>query len=154
MNDKLKALIEDLRLNHEFCPEEVILQAADELERMGGHIETPLEAKDEPLAWMVYTQDGQYVYVTDNPDDIQESQRALPLYTKAQAEHMLMNIGPSSFMSYQEGMEAGRLAEREACAKICDEMQEKAEEYGTECCKWPTPSDCAYAIRARGDKND
>jgi hypothetical protein len=41
-------------------------------------------------------------------------------------------------------------AEREACAKLCDEMEEKAEEYGTECCKWPTPSDCAYAIRARG----
>jgi hypothetical protein len=44
--------------------------------------------------------------------------------------------------------------EREVCAKVCNEMQEKAEEYGTECCKWPTPSDCAYAIRARGDKND
>ena len=40
--------------------------------------------------------------------------------------------------------------EREACAKVCDEMEEKAEEHGTECCKWPTPSDCAYAIRARG----
>jgi hypothetical protein len=38
--------------------------------------------------------------------------------------------------------------EREACAKVCDEMEEKAE--GTECCKWPTPADCAYAIRARG----
>ena len=38
-------------------------------------------------------------------------------------------------------------AEREACAKVCDEMEEEAE--GTECCKWPTPSDCAYAIRAR-----
>jgi len=42
--------------------------------------------------------------------------------------------------------------EREACAKVCDEMEEKAEEHGTECCKWPTPSDCAFAIRARGDK--
>ena len=42
-------------------------------------------------------------------------------------------------------------AEREACAKLCDEMEEKAEEHGTECCKWPTPSDCAYAIRARGN---
>ena len=40
MNDKLKALIEDLRLNHEFCPKEVILQAADELERMRQGIET------------------------------------------------------------------------------------------------------------------
>jgi hypothetical protein len=38
--------------------------------------------------------------------------------------------------------------EREACAKICDEMEEEAE--GTECCKWPTPIDCAYVIRARG----
>jgi hypothetical protein len=31
--DEIKALIEDLRLNHEFCPKEVILQAADELEK-------------------------------------------------------------------------------------------------------------------------
>ena len=35
----------------------------------------------EAVAWMVYTQDGQSVYVTDNPTDIQEGQRALPLYT-------------------------------------------------------------------------
>ena len=35
----------------------------------------------EPVAWMVYTQDGQSVYVTDNFTDIQEGQRALPLYT-------------------------------------------------------------------------
>jgi archaellum component FlaC len=40
MNDNLKALIEDLRLNHEFCPKEVILKAADELERMQQGIET------------------------------------------------------------------------------------------------------------------
>ena len=39
--------------------------------------------------------------------------------------------------------------EREACAKVCDEMEHRAE--GTECCKWPTPADCAYAIRARGE---
>ena len=39
-------------------------------------------------------------------------------------------------------------AEREACAEICDEMEEEAE--GTECCKWPTPIDCAYVIRERG----
>ena len=31
---ELKVLIEDLRLNHEYCPKEIILQAADELERM------------------------------------------------------------------------------------------------------------------------
>jgi hypothetical protein len=31
---------------------------------------------------MVYTEDGKSVYVTDNPTDIKEDQRALPLYTK------------------------------------------------------------------------
>ena len=34
MIEVLKALIEDLRLNHEYCPKEVILQAADELEQL------------------------------------------------------------------------------------------------------------------------
>ena len=38
--------------------------------------------------------------------------------------------------------------EREACAKVCDQMEQEAE--GTECCKWPTPADCAHSIRARG----
>ena len=32
--EALKVLIEDLRLNHEYCPKEIILQAADELERL------------------------------------------------------------------------------------------------------------------------
>ena len=39
------------------------------------------EPEQEPVAWMVYTHDGQSVYVTDNPTDIQESQTALPLFT-------------------------------------------------------------------------
>lgn len=30
----LKALINDLRLNHEYCPREIILEAADELEKL------------------------------------------------------------------------------------------------------------------------
>ena len=38
--DEIKELIEDLRLNHEFCPKEVILQAADELEKMQQGIDT------------------------------------------------------------------------------------------------------------------
>jgi archaellum component FlaC len=37
--EMLKALIEDLRLNHEYCPKEGILQAADELERIQQGIE-------------------------------------------------------------------------------------------------------------------
>ena len=38
--EEIKALIEDLRLTHEFCPQEVILQAAAELERMQQGIDT------------------------------------------------------------------------------------------------------------------
>jgi hypothetical protein len=36
------------------------------------------------------------------------------------AKHTLSNIDPSNFMSYQEGVEAGRFAEREACAVIAE----------------------------------
>ena len=54
--------------------------------------------------------------------------------------------------TYIHGLEAFAAlvasAERSACAKLCDDMEEKAE--GVECCKWPTPIDCAYAIRRRG----
>jgi hypothetical protein len=38
-------------------------------------------------------------------------------FAKLLAKHTLLNIDPSKFMSYQEGIEAGRFAEREACAK-------------------------------------
>jgi hypothetical protein len=37
------------------------------------------------------------------------------------AKHTLLNIDPSSFMSYQEGVEAGRFAEREAFKQIIRE---------------------------------
>lgn len=49
-----------------------------------------------------------------------------------------------------KALDASVLAEREACAKVCELMEQQAE--GTECCKWPTPIDCAAAIRARGEK--
>lgn len=57
------------------------------------------------------------------------------------AKHTLANIDPSSFMSWQEGYEAGKQAEREACAKVCEEQEEL---------RGHTPFDCATAIRARG----
>ena len=37
---------------------------------------------NEPVALMVYTQDGQSCYVTDNPADISPTQRPRPLYTE------------------------------------------------------------------------
>jgi hypothetical protein len=42
---------------------------------------TDQKPKQEPAAWMVYTQDGRSAYVTDNPTDIQVGQQAVPLYT-------------------------------------------------------------------------
>jgi len=39
-DEKIKVLIEDLRLNHEYCPKEIILQAADELERLQRGVES------------------------------------------------------------------------------------------------------------------
>jgi hypothetical protein len=69
-------------------------------------------------------------------------------YAEKFAALVIANHPPQSFMTWQEGCEAGKQAEREACAKVCDQMEQEAE--GTECCKWPTPADCAHAIRARG----
>lgn len=43
MTDELKALIEDLRLNHEYCPSEVIMKAADYLEQL---------AQQEPIGYL------------------------------------------------------------------------------------------------------
>jgi hypothetical protein len=60
-------------------------------------------------------------------------------YAEKFAKLVLMNTDPNSFMSYQEGAEAGRLAEREACAKLCEAQGE----YG-----WQQYAD---AIRARGN---
>jgi hypothetical protein len=40
--------------------------------------------------------------------------------------------------------------EREACAKVCDSLEEQCEKLLVPDEKWPTPSDCANIIRARG----
>ena len=40
-------------------------------------------------------------------------------------------------------------AEREACAKVCDSLEEQCEKLGLPDEKWPTPADCAFVIRAR-----
>jgi len=61
------------------------------------------------------------------------------------AKHTLANIDPSSFMSWQEGYEAGKQTEREACAKVCDEY-DVAEDVNS----CDTAEGIAIAIRARG----
>jgi hypothetical protein len=63
MNDKVKTLIEDLRLNHEFCPKEVILRAADELERMQKGIETLHAMYEQAVKQRDYLMDQQRAQV-------------------------------------------------------------------------------------------
>lgn len=41
-------------------------------------------------------------------------------FANAVAQHTLANIDPSKFISFQEGVETGRLAEREACLALRD----------------------------------
>ena len=65
-------------------------------------------------------------------------------------------LGPSSRVnnaheSAEKFADLIRADMREACAKVCDWIQEKAEFHGTDCCKFPTPTDCAHAIRAMGN---
>jgi hypothetical protein len=40
--------------------------------------------------------------------------------------------------------------EREACAWVCDSLEEQCEKLLVPDEKWPTPADCANIIRARG----
>ena len=76
---------------------------------------------------------------SDNPNhDTNWHDPVVVTFANLVAKHTLLNIDPSSFMSYQEGVEAGRFAEREACAKVAD--------------GWPDydVQGLAEAIRARG----
>ena len=41
--------------------------------------------------------------------------------------------------------------EREACARVCDSLEEQCEKLLVPDEKWPTPADCANIIRARGN---
>ena len=78
--------------------------------------------------------------------------RALLLFSESHLErfaalvaaHTLSNIDPSKFMSYQEAYEAGQFAEREACAKVCeDEIARVKPLYSV------VAENCVKAIRAR-----
>jgi hypothetical protein len=69
--DEIKALVEDLRMNHEYCEKEVILQAADELVRMQQSIET-LHAM--------------YEQATRQRDELMDAQRAMIAKARGQMQ--------------------------------------------------------------------
>jgi hypothetical protein len=93
--EDITKLIEDLELNHEYCPKEVILQAAAELRGMQERIQ------------LLYEQ-------------LNEAEKQLDA-------------------QYQMGVEA----EREACAKVCDDVDKES------LSQWPQR--LATMIRARGN---
>jgi len=39
------------------------------------------QPEQEPVAWMVYTEDGKSAYVTDNPHDLVGAYKAFAIYT-------------------------------------------------------------------------
>jgi len=61
---------------------------------------------------------------------------------------VVANLDPKSFISWQEGYEVGMVAEREACAKVCEAGINNATDwdnsYWNQCCE-----NRAAAIRAR-----
>lgn len=69
--DEIKALIEDLRLNHEFCPKEVILQAAAELERMQVRILRPPKRE-----WVGLTK-TEFEETVDGLEDLEDCWQAI-----------------------------------------------------------------------------
>ena len=76
--------------------------------------------------------------VRDDEHTFEFSQyKYLERFAKLVAKHTLLNTDPSSFMSFQEGFEVGRMAEREACALLCYEQRKN----------WDALA-CADAIRA------
>ena len=63
---------------------------------------------------------------------------------------VLANNPPDSSMAWQEGCEAGRRSEREACAKVCDDLAPSQRDFDRRF--YDGCESAATAIRARGNK--
>jgi hypothetical protein len=133
-------------------------QAQSSVDRAVNRMAQP---EQEPVAWMVYTQDGKSVYVTDNPTDIQEGQRALPLYTTPPAaQHQAAERNKLAAWMIAQGYATGHgdtmeglleelrwqvsESEREACADIAENWN----------CNGSPRLGVAAQIRARGHSMD
>lgn len=122
-----------------------------------------IDEQAQPVAWMVYTEDGKSVYVTDNPNDISEKERALPLFTRPDTRVCTCHPDDNppipcarkyaldECRSTADAIRAAVEAEREACALVCESM---AGVRGTG--KWSVLITAAAAIRNRSvqDPND
>ena len=59
---------------------------------------------------------------------------------------VIANHPPQSYMTWQEGYEAGKQAEREACAKLCEDFADQDSGPDGICTDYH-----AHLIRARGE---
>jgi hypothetical protein len=62
-------------------------------------------------------------------------------------EDLLAELDWQIAENWNRAMINGMKTEREACAKVCEELQDALDRH-----KWPTGYDCADAIRARGQE--
>ena len=90
-------------------------------------------AKQEPVAWMVYTLDGTAAFVTLNPADFTGEHRALPLYTTPQPQEFVCSTGLCHFTLTQtnvgigeRGMQAYEEAKKRGWVGISDEGEKPA----------------------------
>ena len=68
---------------------------------------------------------------------------------------VIANHPPQSFMTWQEGYEAGKQTEREACARLCDEhakVYASLDQNPTTKSAWAACIDNRDAIRVRGQE--
>ena len=68
---------------------------------------------------------------------------------------VIANNPPQSFMTWQEGYEAGKQTEREACARLCDEhakVYASLDQNPTTKSAWAACIDNRDAIRVRGQE--
>jgi hypothetical protein len=84
-----------------------------------------------------------------NDDEVMELAQRAGTYTEVEDGEEWLVMSESAFPVFAKLIAE---AEREACAQLCDSLEEQCEKLLVPDEKWPTPSDCAAAIRARGEK--
>jgi hypothetical protein len=71
-------------------------------------------------------------------------------YAEKFAALVIANHPPQSYMTWQEGYEAGKQTEREACAKLLEEAAQAAKDVDPQGFVWIAIKTSAEGIRERG----
>ena len=120
--------------------------------RYEGWVEVAEQAEHEPVAWLYdWEHEGEIVtgWVTQDFETTKfnNGHNVRPLYAALVAAHERENRADHSG-DITNLVKAAVLAEREACAKMCEQLDDESYPHTR---KWP--SDCAAAIRSRNNAN-